>query len=294
MKKILVIGKNSFIGVAFAAWLARWPEDYEVDLVSYRNMGTEVRSLLGYDVVFNVAGMITQQRALDVVYESFNRDLAIKVAEIAKNEGVGMMIQLSSTAVYGAKAGIGKNNQIESSTRILPTSVYGRSKLEAEQGIAAYIDEGFKACFIRTPTVYGPHCKGSYVYLRKLALRFGVVPDIPNRRSLIYVGNLCEYVRLIIDRGIDGIVSPCDKEPFCTSEVMEWIAAENGQSMQRSRLLRIILLPLMFVIPHLRRAFGNLTTDPDLSQMPLEDYCLWSSRAAIKETEASFRMRESI
>ena len=56
MKRILITGKNSFIGNAFRDYMAQFPE-YTVDMISVRDGAWKKIDFSGYDSIFHVAGI---------------------------------------------------------------------------------------------------------------------------------------------------------------------------------------------------------------------------------------------
>ena len=49
MKKILITGANSYIGMSFEKYMSQWPEDYQVDTVDMRGEDWKQTSFAGYD-----------------------------------------------------------------------------------------------------------------------------------------------------------------------------------------------------------------------------------------------------
>ena len=55
---------------------------------------------------------------------------------------------------------------------------------------------------LRPPMIYGGRDAEEIIKkLRRFALRVPVFPDFPNERSILYIGNLCEFVRKLIELG---------------------------------------------------------------------------------------------
>ena len=288
MKKVLITGKDSYVGAALAGWLSQWPADYVVDTLEMREPAWRGFSFRGYDAVFHVAGIVHQPKAPRSLYYQVNRDLAIEAAQKAKGEGVGQFILMSTMAVFGVGDRMRRKNEIKAGAALRPKSAYGKSKKEAESGIMGMQGEGFAVCIVRAPMVYGANCPGNYGSLRRLAVQYGLGPLIENARSMIYVGNLCAFVRLLIDRQGQGFYHPQDSAYMCTAEVMAWIAMENGRPFRKSKLLAWAVKCLAPVLPGLRKAFGSLAYAYDLSAISPEDYCRWSPQEAIKATEAAW------
>lgn len=196
-KKVLITGKGSYIGTNFKCWLDQWPDSYEVDELSVRGDEWKKKSFSKYDVVLHVAGIahVSTSSDLESLYYRVNRDLAIEVAQKAKSENVPQFIFMSSMIIYGADSRIGESYCIDANTVPNPVDFYGRSKLDADLYIQRLSVEGFQTVIVRTPMVYGPNCKGNFPKLKKIAAFSPIFPNIENQRSIIYIHNLCEFLR---------------------------------------------------------------------------------------------------
>ena len=218
--------------------------------------------------------------------EQFKLDRINELARKAKADGVGQFLFMSSESVYGLHAPVGKPVVITADTPICPVDNYGISKAKAEAGILALQDETFKVVILRPPMIYGKGCKGNYQTLAKLAKKLPVFPKVENRRSMLYIGNFCEFVRLLVEDSAQGIFCPQNENYVCTSDMVAKIARANGR--------RIALIPgftwalklLRPVTGMVDKAFGSLCYDPSLSDYP-KNYCVTDFDASISETEGS-------
>lgn len=261
MKRILITGKNSYVGNSFGKWLENYPGKYEVDKISLRDGSWKEISFSSYDVVVHVAGIAHRKETADnkELYYKVNRDLAFDVANKAKQEGVSHFIFLSSMSVYGMETGI-----IHRDTVPNPKSNYGKSKLEAEKLIEPLNDDSFKVAILRPPMIYGNGCKGNYVRLSKLAVKSPIFPDINNKRSMIYIDNLSEFIRLLIDDMKEGMFFPQNDEYVRTSEMVNKIAKANGKDIK----LTSVFNPLIKLInvSLINKVFGDLVYEKSISQ----------------------------
>ena len=115
-------------------------------------------------------------------------------------------------------------------------------------GILELADEGFKAAIVRSPMVYGKNSKGNYPTLAKMALKLPLFPYVKNQRSMIYIGNLCEFIRLLITNEDSGIFCPQNSVYTNTSEMVKQIALCHCSSPLRLKSFR-----RMYVIRNLLR-----------------------------------------
>jgi nucleoside-diphosphate-sugar epimerase len=262
MKKILITGKNSYIGTSLEKWLGTYPDRYSIDSVSLRNDSWMEKNFSEYDVVFHVAGIahIKETKENAFLYYEVNRDLAYKVAQKSKVESVKQFIFLSSMSVYGIETGV-----IDNDSPLTPKSNYGKSKLEAEKLIANLEDDDFKVAILRPPMIYGKCCKGNYNRLSNLAVKIPIFPDINNKRSMIFIDNLSVFVKSIIDYGDRGIFFPQNNDYVETTKMVELIAKAHGKKLFKTRLFNP-LIDLMRNNQTFNKVFGNLVYDKELSK----------------------------
>ncbi len=252
-KKILITGANSYIGEAVKEYLYSHSDYYSVYIIDAVGLKPEPEMFKGYDVVFNVAGIVHTKETKENrhFYYEINKDLVVKIAFAAKKAGVGQFILLSSMSVYGIMVG-----KIKKSTFPCPISAYGRSKLEADKVIEGLSDEKFKVAILRPPMVYGNGCKGNYQVLRSFTLKSPIFPGINNQRSMIYIGNLCEFVKRVIDSEARGLFFPQNRDYVNVNEMVKRIAVSNGKKIKTIKIFN----PVMKILPLniIKKVFGNL------------------------------------
>ncbi|MCD8379726.1 MAG: sugar nucleotide-binding protein [Lachnospiraceae bacterium] len=288
-KRILITGAHSYIGTSVEAWLLRTPDRYQVDTLDMKNSSWRDYDFSGYDVVFHVAGIAhsdvgdatEEQKRL---YYQVNTDLAVETAQKAKNEGVGQFIFMSSMIIY---SGCG-NAHITADTIPNPLNFYGDSKWQADCRIRTMEDEHFKVVVLRPPMIYGKGSKGNYPLLAKMAGMLPVFPVVRNKRSMLYIENLCRFVQLMIDNEESGIFFPQNGEYTNTSDMVQMIA--------NARRHRMLMLPFADIAVRLlskapgkigalvQKAFGDYTYDMDMSEYR-EDYRVRTLAESIRLTE---------
>lgn len=255
MKRLLITGKSGYIAQQFAQFLRLFPEAYSVTSVSLRGSDWREIDLSSYDVILHTAGIahIKETPENAHLYDEVNRDLTIELAEKAKNAGVKQFIFLSTVSVYGMDEGV-----ITEETVPNPVTHYGRSKLQAEEGILPLQSDDFTVSILRPPMVYGDGCKGNYQALVKIAQISPVFPDYRNRRSMVSIETLCAFMKDVIDKQAAGIFLPQEKEYICTSEMVREIAAKEGRKIRLVHWLNPgVSLAVRFTKKG-RKAFGDL------------------------------------
>lgn len=290
MKKILITGANSYIGTSFEKYLKdNFPEKYQVDTVDMIDGTWREKSFSGYDAVYHVAGLahadtgkVSEERK--AFYYKINRDLAVETARKAKTDGVKQFIFMSSAIVYGDSAPIGKSKMITRDTPVSPANFYGDSKVQAERGIRPLEDESFKVCILRPPMIYGKDSKGNYPVLSKLARKLPVFPVVENQRSMLYIGNLVEFVRLMVENEESGLFWPQNGEYSNTSRLVKMIAEAHGKRIILVKGTAWALKLLSHCTGLVNKAFGSLCYDMELSRYKTE-YLRFSLKESVAETE---------
>lgn len=257
MKHILIAGAGSYIGDSFKEFLSQWPDEYKVDVIGTKGLDPKPEMFEGIDAIFCVAGIahIKETSENRHLYFDVNRDLVVEIAKAAKAAGVKQFILLSSMSVYGLEVG-----RITKDMEPKPMTAYGESKLQADEEIKKLEDGSFKFCCLRPPMVYGKNCTGNYQALRKFALKSPVFPRINNKRSMIFIGNLCEFVKRCIDFERSGLFFPQNAEYTNTSEMVKQIAEEHGKQIRLTKVFNwaLKIAPVNVV----KKVFGSLTYEP--------------------------------
>lgn len=271
MKNVLITGAGSYIGTKVENWLNRYPEDFHVDAVDTINDNWKKVDFSLYDVVYNVAGIahVKAANGEGPLYYAVNRDMVINIAKAAKAAGVTHFIHMSSMIVYKEVKTL-KGKQIHKNTAPAPNGFYGDSKLQGEIGVRALADDTFKVCIMRPPMIYGPGCKGNFPRLVWLAQKTPVFPAWHNQRSMLYIDNLCEFVKQVIQHEVDGIVFPQNREYADTVEIIRYYAKNRGKKIWITKLFNPLIWLLGNYVRPLGKMFSNSTYDMDMSEYPFE------------------------
>ncbi|VTS15498.1 NAD-dependent epimerase/dehydratase family protein [Streptococcus pseudoporcinus] len=283
MKKVLITGANSYIGQSVENWLLQTPEAFTVDTLDMVNPKWREFDFTPYDCIFHVAGIahFSKDKSKKDLYYKINTDLTEETAMKAKKAGVKQFIFMSSIIVYGDSTKA--NRVITSDTQPNPSDFYGDSKLQAEKRIIPLQDEQFKIVIVRPPMIYGRGSKGNYPRLAKLSQKLPIIPDYKNARSMLYIGNLCEFIKQIILNQSQGLFFPQNREYVSTSNMMEKIAKVHGRTPLKTTIFNPIINK-MFFNDSVKKMFGNLTYEKELSEYEFE-YSLYNFEKSIEITE---------
>lgn len=296
-KRILITGAGSYIGESFADWAKEhYPANFVTDTLDMRKADWRQKDFSPYDGIFHVAGIahadigkVSEEGKKK--YYAVNTDLAIETAEKAKAEGVKQFVLMSSMIIYGDSAPYGKKKIIDEKMVPQPSNFYGDSKWQADKGVRKLMDEKFHVAVLRPPMIYGKGSKGNYPVLAKLAKKLPVFPDVENRRSMLYIDNLCEFLCKLMLSGEGGVYFPQNREYTKTSEMVRQIAEAAGKKIWITKLLRPTVRIGSYVPGKIsglvNKAFGNSVYEQKLSEYRGLEYRISALKESIEKTEGA-------
>lgn len=262
-KRLLITGVNSYIGISFKTWLEESDVTYKIDLVSMRNDEWQRINFKLYDSIVHVSALVHQKerKEFEKDYFKVNCENTYRLANLARDAGVKQFIFISSMAIYGEEVA-----DITKDTMPKPTTYYGKSKLLAEEKLDNLRNEKFKVAIIRPPMVYGKNCPGNYLRLAKLAIYSPIFPKFENKRSMIYIDNLCLLMQQILDNEADGVFCPQEENYISTSVLVKEIASTHQHKIVLTSIFNPIIRILIVRVPIFKKIFGDLTYDDSFSK----------------------------
>lgn len=285
-KRIFITGENGYIGTHIKEWLSNCEKPHDVTMLNLRTDDWKNISFKDVDVIIHTAGIVHSPEITDWdIYKKVNVDLTFALAQKAKNEGVNQLIFMSTMAVYGKGKRLSQNI-IDEKTEICPTGFYGKSKYIAEQKILPLQSENFKVVIVRPPNVYGKNCKGGYITgFKSVALKLPALPyAYPKiKQSTLYIDNLCELVRLIIENGETGLFMPQDKMAVSAVELLTAIIESMGKKISKSRLLGLGIYLLSF-LPIVKKAYGGVAYSEKMTAYYDNRYVVVGFKEGIRRT----------
>ena len=274
--KILITGVGSYVGESVRKYIFAKEPSYQIDAVDTMGDNWKKADYSQYDVVFHVAGIahVNADPKMEPLYYKVNRDLTIEVAKHAKASGVKQFIFMSSQIVFHESQSL-KAEVLTRETKPAPNGFYGDSKLQAENGLHELESEDFKVCILRPCMIYGPNAKGNFPRLAKLATKTLVFPAWHNKRSMLYIDNLAEFVLQAIERELSGTFYPQNRELVDTVEIIRYFAKAAGHKVWITKLLNPFVWLGSFVLQPINKMFATYYYDPEMSKMEF-DYQLVS------------------
>lgn len=284
-KKVLVIGKNSYIGKNFLQYCnmdSEHPsfnqgeeESLDVKAISGKDGEWRNTKFEGYDTILLLSGIV-HTTASEEEYEQVNHIMAVEIAKKAKAALVNQFIFMSTIAVYGDELEWSGNQIVRN-----PLTPYAKSKQKAEEDIRRLEDDGFSVAIVQPPMVYGKDCPGNFTKLVRLIEKVHMFPRYFNSRSSIFVLNLCEFLRGLIVQQCRGCFVPQNPQYLCSMDVALALKEKGVPVFMISGLSGIIKLAGT-MNKKIKKAFGVYQFPMDLSQFEQIEYQKYSVTDSLK------------
>ena len=201
------------------------------------------RGLAGVEAIVHLAARahVLRDSTPDAyaLYSAVNTRGTLRLAEAAAAAGVRRFVFLSSVRVHGERS---TGAPFTESSPLVADDPYGRSKADAERGLASLArGTQLEPVILRPPLVYGPQAGGNFARLVALVARGVPLPlgAVRNRRSLIFVGNLADAIVRSLDQpaAANQTFMVSDGEDVSTPELVRRIARALGKPA------RLVLVP---------------------------------------------------
>jgi len=214
---ILIIGSNGFIGKSLYDYFSSFYNVYGVDVVesNQKNFSqiisiSEIENLEGintFNFIINSSGSTDVKRSNELPLNDFEKNTqnVYEILSIIKVKNPdAKFINISSGAVYG-----NKNLAAIETDKLNPVSTYGFNKKMAEN-ICEHFYNQFKisSYSLRIFSAYGPGLKRQLFWdLYEKSLKTNQIElygDSTDYRDFIYIDDICQFIKIIIDKNISG------------------------------------------------------------------------------------------
>lgn len=294
MIRLLITGTNSFVGTSVGKWLQKDMDEFTVDTVNTMNDIWKYVDFAKYDTIFHVAGIthVNPKPEMAPLYYKVNRDLTIEIAKLAKKHGVKQFIFMSSRIVYRVSKSLkGDITTIDSVPN--PNDFYGDSKLQAENGLKKLETPSFKICILRPPIIYGANSKGNFLRLGWLGTKTPIFPAWHNKRSMLYIDNLAEFVKHAMIKQLSGTFYPQNAELADTVEIVKYFAHKYNHKIWISKIFNPFVIVGSWFLPQIPKMFSDSYYVPEMSKYDF-DYQVVSFEESLKGLEIFDKNRNMV
>jgi nucleoside-diphosphate-sugar epimerase len=263
MNKLLITGSTGFVGNYFTT---KYKNKYNIKTFSFLKDDINSLNCNGVDIVFHLSALVHQMGGASALeYERVN--VTLQLAQKAKESGVKQFVFMSTVKVYGEET----NNKYTENTVCNPEDEYGKSKLKAELELKNLESDSFKVSIIRTPIVYGYGVKANIKLLINLVNKISILPlgKIKNKRSMVYIGNLCHLADTVIDKVQEGIFLASDDEPLSTSKLIALISKNLDKKIYLLKIPFFESLLKLLKPSFYKRLYGSLEIDNTITKEKL-------------------------
>ncbi len=283
--KVLIVGKNSYIGRRTGEWFEAKPVPVRVNYISVRDDRWKQADLSSYRAVIYAAAVVHRRdRVPEEIYDAVNADQPFEFAQAARKAGVGQFVFLSTMAVYGQEKKLPAGCIVDAGTPLRPAPGYGSSKLKGEKLLQSLEDDTFHVSIIRAANVYGKGCRGGYI--SGFARITSLLPVLPRafedcRQGMLFVDNLAELCWLAANSSCSGVYPAQDAAPVSAIEIMRVMAGIICPG--KKEVGAEGLLKLFQGNPLVRKLYGGVSYAQEYARCPLGEYQLAEFGDAIRE-----------
>lgn len=268
MKKksnITITGATGFVGSNLFEYLLNY--SYDPKAFNLRNSNWKSEIDLDATAIIHLAGKAHDLKNSSNAEEYFevNTKLTQELFDVFLVSNCRDFIYFSSV-----KAVIDQTKDIVTEETVTnPQTVYGQSKLQAEQYILSRtLSAGKRVFIIRPSMIHGPGSKGNLNLLYQLVCKSLPWPlgAFQNQRSFCSIDNVCFVIQQILEREEipSGVYNLADDESVSTNELIELIATTTNKkakilSVPKKIIYAIARLDDIFRLPLNTERLDKLT-----------------------------------
>ncbi|PTC02968.1 UDP-N-acetylglucosamine 4-epimerase [Vibrio mediterranei] len=248
--KILITGGSGFIGTRLIELLSALDG---VELINYdkkiserfpdltvigdiRDLEALKQASNGVNVIYNLAAEHADNVTPSSLYRDVNVGGAENVVKVAEFHDIRKIIFTSTVAIYGLNRGMPTE-----SLEPKPFNNYGHSKLEAERIFSSWQKRNSNTSLVtlRPAVVFGENNRGNvYNLINQIATgKFIMIGDGKNRKSMSYVGNIAEFLKLQLsnEQG-HSVYNYADKADLSSEEIVSIVKREMNISVSSFKI----------------------------------------------------------
>jgi nucleoside-diphosphate-sugar epimerase len=215
MKTFFVTGGAGFLGINLTRFVLEkghrvvsfdispeydYPErtDERVTVIhgDIRDIEATRAAMAGCDIVVHTAAALPLYSEKDI--RTTDVDGTRNVLQVAHDAGIGLVIQVSSTAVYG----IPDHHPLVEDDKLIGVGPYGVAKIDAEKVCEEFRSKGMTVPILRPKSFIGPERLGVFALFYDWASTghgFPMIGSGNNRYQFLDVHDLCEAIYLCVE-----------------------------------------------------------------------------------------------
>lgn len=244
--KIIITGISGFVGKNLSEFLIN--EGHEVIPLSLRHNNWELNN--DADTIIHLAGIAhdTKKTLNENIYYEINFELTKNLYNSFINSKIKNFIFFSSVKAVVDNVELPLNEELTPN----PQTVYGKSKLLAEQYILSKDLPSDKKFFIIRPSmIHGKGNKGNLNILYKI-IKKGIPWPLglyDNKRSFLSIDNLNFLISKMLEKSDmnSGIYNFTDDTPLSTNEIIKLISKSDSKSVCILKIPKSIIYSIALV-----------------------------------------------
>lgn len=234
VNKVLVTGASGFVGAYFSKCtneFSIYKLGSNIRINEYSSSNVLLQNILkDKSTVLHLANL-AHKKFTDDELNAVNNIGTLELAIAASRAGIKRFVYVSTVNVH---------SDFIHGMPITEMSPLGRfpssSKLRAEEGLQKIGREtGMEVTIVRSVLVYGVDAPGNMGLITKMVSRFPFTPFglVKNSRSLISIGNLCDFLALCLShpKAADEVFLVSDDQVISTPKLMDAIAIALGNKL---------------------------------------------------------------
>jgi nucleoside-diphosphate-sugar epimerase len=193
------------------------------------------KAVNGVNIVFHLASKTHDfSNNNDNEYFKINVEGTRNLLNVCANSSIRHFIYFSSVKAMTEES----LDSLDENYNPNPTTIYGKTKLEAEKFVKEYGNKnGFKTTILRLPMVYGPGNKGN-IYKMIEAIdkgKFIMIGNGENKRSMVYVENVIDAALTIVknQKEIHEIYIVTDQLNYTVIDLYKTIASTLKKKIRK-------------------------------------------------------------
>ena len=238
---VFITGMTGFVGQNLKPYLEK---DFKVEGISRKESpdGLTYKMFLEenrtYDAIVHLAGKAhdLKKSANDKEYYDVNFELTKLLYDKFLQSDAEKFIYISSVKAAADTV----DGSLKEEVTPNPITVYGKSKLMAEDYILSNLSSSKKVYILRPCMIHGPENKGNLNLLFRLVIKGFPWPlgAFKNQRSFCSIENLCFVIReLLAQESVpSGVYNVADDEALSTNELIQLIATSQKK---QARILHV-------------------------------------------------------